>query len=105
MLGAASFGQDRLDRALLNRLDMQVLTAEVQWLPYPWVVSALRWEGVELDDQIPIPSSSFARTTVEVTFLPAANIKLALGAAFASSDAPDLPVFSQTYRAGLTIAF
>jgi len=105
VLGAASFGQDRLERNFLNRLEMQILTAEVQWFPYPWLVPAVRWENVELDDQIPIPSNSFDRTTVEITFLPAANIKLALGAVFSSSDAPDLPVFAELYRAGLTIAF
>ena len=74
-------------------------------MPLPWLVPALRVEEVDLDDEIPIAEDRFRRYSLEVIFLPAANIKLFLGATRSSSGAPKLPPFEERYRAGLVIAF
>ena len=105
ILAAASFGKDELDRPSLNELDTRIYTGELQWMPFPWLVPALRVEEIDLDDEIPIPEDRFRRYSLEVIFLPAANIKLFLGATRSSSDAPELPPFEERYRVGLVIAF
>ena len=105
ILAATSFGKDELDRPTLNDLHTRIYTGELQWMPLPWLVPALRVEEVDLDDEIPIAEDRFRRYTLEVIFLPAANIKLFLGATRSSSGAPKLPPFEERYRAGLVIAF
>lgn len=105
ILAAASFGNDDLERPTLNDLDTRIYTAEFQWLPLPWFVPAVRAEVVELDDEIPAVADRFARYTLELIFLPAANIKLSLGATRSSHDAPGLPPFEERYRAGVVMAF
>ncbi|MCZ6779922.1 MAG: hypothetical protein O7F16_13295 [Acidobacteria bacterium] len=105
VLAAAAIGKDRLDRPALNRLDTRIYTVEFQWFPFPWFVPALRFETVDLDDEIPMVADRFTRYTMEVIFLPQANVKIALGATRSSSDAPDLPPFEERYRVALVIAF
>ena len=105
VLAAASFGNDRLDRSTLNDLDTRIYTLELQWLPWPWLAQALRVEQVDLDKEIPMVADRFERYTLEITFLPAANVKMALGGSRSSSDAPGLSPFEETYRASLVFAF
>lgn len=105
ILAAASIGRDRLDRPALNRLNTRIYTGELQWMPFPWLVPAVRVEEVDLDEQIPMVADRFTRYTVEVIFLPQANVKLSIGASDSSSDAPELPPFEKRLRASLVIAF
>lgn len=105
VLAAASFGNDELDRPALNDLDTRIYTAEIQWLPWPWLIPALRVEQVDLDKDIPNIADRFERYTLEITVLAAANIKVSIGGSRSSSDAPGLPPFEEIYRASLAFAF
>ncbi|MFQ5876651.1 MAG: hypothetical protein ACE5JH_03015 [Acidobacteriota bacterium] len=105
VLASASFGNDELARPTLDDLDTRIYMTELQWAPVPWFVPALRAEVVDLDEEITTAAERFARYSLEVIFLPAANLKLSLGASRSSPDAPDLPPFEERYRVGVVIAF
>ncbi|MBC6930610.1 MAG: hypothetical protein DWB56_16980 [Candidatus Jettenia sp.] len=48
---------------------------------------------------------SFNRYSADITVLLRANIKFLVGAALADGDAPQMPLFDDTYRLGMMIAF
>lgn len=132
-IGAASFMEDDLNGTTTfpatsmmmpsnlpletgDKFYVDIYTAEVQYVAYPWLVPAFRFEKVNPDYDVR-DLKTFERYSFDVSILARANMKFLAGGSFSSlPDAetgvngldaanPDLPPFDSVMRIGVDIAF
>ncbi len=128
IIGAASFMEDDLTgtTTMPNMLNLpqetgdkfyvDIYTAEVQYVAYPWLVPAFRFEKVNPDFDVR-DLNTFERYSFDVSILARANMKFLVGASFSSLpdektgvnglevSNPDLPPFDDVMRIGVDIDF
>jgi hypothetical protein len=99
-----------------DKFYVDIYTAEVQYVAYPWLVPSFRFEKVNPDYDVR-DLKTFERYSFDVAILARANMKFLVGASFSSlPDAktgtnglgmaiPDLPPFDDLMRIGVDICF
>ena len=132
IIGAASFMEDDLNgtttmpmvgmnsnnlpRETGDKFYVNIYTAEVQYVVYPWLIPSVRFEKVNPDYDVR-DLETFERYSFDIAILARANMKFLVGGSFSSlPDAktgtggrttknPDLPPFDDLLRIGVDIAF
>lgn len=87
-----------------SNFDADLYTAELRWVALPWIVPAVRFENMNPNYDAG-DLDSFNRYSADITVLLRANVKFLVGAALADGEAPQMPLFDDTYRMGMQIAF
>ncbi|MBI2559681.1 MAG: hypothetical protein HYW14_00915 [Planctomycetes bacterium] len=131
VIGGAVVYDDKLDKAvsynskttatkdgLDDDFKTYIYMAEVDWVVYPWLIPAVRYEWIQPDysytasslyvkpSENPVTTKNFERLTFDVTILLAANIKLLAGGHFSIEEPPPSGShFRDYFRLGIDIAF
>ena len=105
LLGAIQYGNDELERVMVNDLSTEIIMGEVQAYIVPWLVPGFRYERVNLTDFPPGFPESFERYTADLLMLLASNTMLMIGTTWSSETAPDLPLFEKFHRVAFHLAF
>ena len=101
-----------------DKFKTTIYTAEVDYVVFPWLVPAMRYEWIrpdygytarsnyaDEDDNI-ITTENWEMLTFDMAILAAANIKILTGASFTMEEAPQRGShFRDYYRLGIDIAF
>jgi hypothetical protein len=126
-IGAASFLEDDLTGSTTfpamgtmpmetgDKFDVDIYTAEVQYVALPWLVPSYRFENVNPDYDVR-SLKSFNRHSFDLAILARANMKFLAGATFSSYPdersgvggdiaVPDLPPLDDMFRIGVDILF
>ncbi len=131
-IGAASFQEDDLTGTTTfpnmvmmgmnmaeetgDKFDVDIYTAEVQYVALPWLIPSYRFENVNPSYDVR-DLKSFNRHSFDLAILARANMKFLAGASFSSYPeghtgvngdrvaVPDLPPLDSTARIGVDIAF
>lgn len=110
LFGAATFFKDSTESDVTiggesgSNFDASLYTAELRWVALPWVIPAVRFENMNPSYDVG-DLESFNRYSADITMLLRANVKFLVGAALADGNAPQMPLFDDTYRLGMMIAF
>ena len=93
-------------------------TVEVDWVVYPWLMPAVRYEWIQPDysytadsvfakpSENPVTTKNFERLSFDVAILLRANVKLVAGAHFSIGEPPPSGShWRDQFRIGLDIAF
>jgi hypothetical protein len=128
IIGAASFMEDDLNGTTTmpsmanlpqetgDKFYVDIYTAEVQYVAYPWLIPSFRFEKVNPDYDVR-DLSTFERYSFDVAILARANMKFLAGASFSSLpdsktgvnglevSNPDLPPLDDLFRIGVDICF
>jgi hypothetical protein len=130
VLGSAVIYEDNLNKAVSydskttfgdgfdDDFKTYIYTAEVDWVAYPWLMPAVRYEWIQpdysytasssyaKDSENPVTSQRFERLSMDVIVLLRANIKLVAGAHFSIGEPPPAGShWRDQFRLGLNIAF
>lgn len=95
-----------------------IYMAEIDWVAYPWLIPAVRYEWIQPEysytatspfaksSENPVTTKNFERLTFDVAILLAANIKLLAGSHFSIGEPPPTGSHYRDYfRLGIDIAF
>lgn len=108
------FPQDGFD----DTFKTYIYTVEVDWVVYPWLIPAVRYEWIQPDysytassafakpSENPVTTKNFERLSFDVAMLLRANVKLVAGAHFSIGEPPPAGShWRDQFRIGLDIAF
>jgi len=108
------FPQDGFDDAFKT----YIYTVEVDWVVYPWLIPAVRYEWIQPDysytassafaktSENPVTTKNFERLSFDVAMLLRANVKLVAGTHFSIGEPPPSGShWRDQFRIGLDIAF
>lgn len=110
LFGAATYFRDSTKSDVTmggesgSNFDADLYTAELRWVALPWIVPAVRFENMNPNYDAG-DLDSFNRYSADITVLLRANVKFLVGAALADGESPQMPLFDDTYRMGIQIAF
>lgn len=110
IFGGATFFRDRTDQSVTmgsqegDTFNVNIYTAEVDYVALPWLVPAFRWEYVDPNYDV-MDTDAFHRYSFDLSVMLRANTKVLLGGSWSEENLRNITPNNEIWRTAIEIDF